>query len=172
MATKTTPKRAAKKAGPKLSQGLKTAFAMAANEVFFEWVSDAVEHPERLLKSGDLGSSYQGFHGGLLDAEGAAKVLADGLVPWLTPALVTGTLAAAGSGSAADFGCKLVDVVTSAAGVEIAEAILLLALGRGAEVKPHLHPYLPIIRSLADRLAAKIEAEDTDEDEEIAQQFA
>ena len=160
-----------KKATPALSQGLKTAFAIAANEVFYEWVSEAVEHPRRLLKSGDLGSSYQGFHGGLLDAQGAARVLDGGLAPWLTPPLVTRTLAAS-RGSAADLGCALVDAVTLAAGVEIAEAILLVALGREAELGAHLAPLLPHIRPLADRLASKIEEQDTDEDEEIAQQFA
>jgi len=165
------PQGAKKKAAPQLSQGLKTAFAIAANEVFFEWVSEAVEHPKRLLKSGDLGSTYQGFHGGLLDAEGAAKVLDGGLAPWLTPRLVTRTLAAS-RGSAADLGCALVDAVTLTAGVEIAEAILLVALGREAELGAHLAPLLPHVRPLADRLASKIEEQDTDEDEEIAQQFA
>ncbi len=171
-AKKTNAKKTnAKKTGKGgLSEGMKTAFSIAANEIFYENVGEAVEDPKGLLKSGDLGATYQSFHRGVLDEAGAAKVLTD-LAPWLTPSLVAKTLARAKGDSAADFGCDLVDAVALSAGVEIAEAILQIAIGKESSVNARLEPWLEPIRTLAKRLAAKIEANDTDEEEDVATSF-
>ncbi len=175
MAAKKTGKKPSKKptkpakAAPskKLPPGIETALMIAANEVFYENVGQAVEEPEELLESGDIGSTYQGFHRGVVDAEGAAKILGD-VAPWITPKLVVGMLAKARSDdSAADFGCDLVDEVTLSAGIDMAEAIILLALGREGDVNEHLEPYLPRLRPLGAHLAAKMEAGDTDEEEDV-----
>lgn len=168
MAAKKTNTKKSAKGG--LSEGMKTAFSIAANEIFYENVAEAVENPKALLRSGDLGATCQSFHRGVLDEKGASKVLED-LAPWLTPSLVTKTLARAKGDSAADFGCDLVDAVALAAGVEIAEAILQLAIGKESSVNARLEPWLEPIRTLAKRLAAKIEANDTDEEEDVAVSF-
>ena len=156
---------------PELTEGEKTAFMIAANEVFFENVTRAVEDAGELLESGDLGATYQGFHRGLLDAETAAARL-DSLEAWVTAPLVRKVLARAQSSSAADFGCDLVDEVTLAAGIDLAEAVLLIALGRDGEVEPAVQPYLAHIRALAARLTEKIASHDTNEEEDVAASFA
>lgn len=170
MATKKSSKKAstAEKAGApkKLPPGIETALMIAANEIFYENVGQAVEEPDELLESGDIGATYQGFHRGVVDAAGAAKILED-VTPWITPKLVVGTLTRAAGDSAADFGCDLVDAVTLVAGIEMAEAIVLLALDREDDVGERVRPWLPRLRSLGAHLAAKMKAGDTDEEEDV-----
>lgn len=171
MASKKTGTKKTGTSKSRLPDGMKTAFMIAANEIFFENVEAAVDNPRALLKSGDIGATYQDFHRGVLDEKGAAKVLVD-LAPWLTPRLVSNTLAKVKKGlSAADFGCDLVDAAALAASIEIAEAILQLAIGNESAVNERVKPWLEPIQKLATRLEAKIEANDTDEDEEIAGTF-
>ena len=54
---------------------------------------------------------------------------------------------------------------------EIAEAILQVAIGKDSAVNPRIEPWIEPIRTLAKRLAAKIEANDTDEEEDVAVSF-
>ena len=145
------------------SEGVKVALAIALDELFVENVSMAVEAPEALLDGGQLGVTCQGYHRGALDAAAAAAMLRD-LSPWISGDLVAETLTLGGASSALDLACDLVDAAGIAAGVELATAIVRLALSQHDRVPPRARPLLAMLAPYAARLAAKIEAGDTTEE--------
>jgi hypothetical protein len=155
---------------PALPAGIGLAFCIAANEVFFENIESAVESPKELLKSGDLGSTYQGFAEGALDEATANAQLAD-LAAWRTPKLDADIEKANPKRDAAQLAGAKLDAVSLLAGIELSEAILLVALKREKKLSERVLPYIDVLRALGAFLAEKIENEDTSEEEETASWF-
>ena len=154
--------------GPRLTDGMKLALGIALNEVFVENVEAAVEDAHDLLHGGDLGATYQGFHRGVLDPAGVARHLRD-LNLWVTSEHVAKLFASATpTSTVADVGCDLVDAVSLAAGIELAEAILRIAIDEQDFVPARTRPWLDVLAPYGARLAAKIEREDADEEPDLA----
>lgn len=158
------------KKAPELPAGIGLAFCIAANEVFFENIEAAVESPKELIKSGDLGSTYQGFAEGELDETSATQQLAD-LSAWMTPKIEKAVEKRNPTRTAAQLAGAKLDAVSLIAAVEIAEAILWVALKREKKLSERTLPYLEVLRPLGALLAEKIENEDTTEEEDTASWF-
>lgn len=158
-----------KAAGPaRLTEGMKLALGIALNEVFVENIEAAVEDAHELLGSGDLGATYQGFHRGVLSSTQVAAHLRD-LNLWVTAEHVAKTFSAASdTDSVANVGCDLVDAVGLAAGIELAEAILRIAIDEADFVPARTRPWLDVLAPYGAKLAEKIANDDSDEEEDLA----
>jgi len=161
----------AAKMKPLLNEGLKTAFSIACDQVFFEYIDEIVEDASEFLKSGNLGSTCEGFHRGTLKPKQAAARCKE-LGAWLESKVVTRALSKIGTESAADFACDLVDDLAVAAAIDLAEAIIWVAMGKEQKASARAMVYADTIRPLAKKLAKKIENGDTAEDESISEQFS
>ena len=122
----------------RLPSTIREAFSVAAQEVFFENIEQAVEDPQGLLDEGNLGSTLQGFHRGITSPAELAEALVS-LSPWTTPELLRDVFKRASPAiTVGSFAGDLYDVLLFAAAIDIAEGIVRRALGQ--EQPPRLVP--------------------------------
>ncbi len=145
-------KPAAKKPAAPLTEGMKHAVAIAANEVLVENLEAIIDDADAFLDGDDLGATYQSWIGAdTYDAATVDRVLAE-LSTWAPPD--DGTPAWQRLGAA---------VYTSA--LDVARALVHLATGAGT-LPPAVTPHAPSLQHVVDALRQAI-AEGGYDDEKL-----
>ena len=144
-----------------LPEPIREALSIAATEIFLENIEAAVEDAAGLLEDGGLGSTYQGFHRGLITPKQLADSL-EHLGPWAEAATLGRAFKHARADlTVGDFAGDLYDTILITAAVDMAEGILRTVIGEPPS--PRVQPYADAIEVLAARLSQAIESGDSSE---------